>query len=188
MTHVVHKATSILHHQEDDDTSFKDNGFTARLSAMTHFLAKYNFLYRTKTNEATKSPAEVYKEASAFMMRARLCLCGPHRDPHFIWNMDQTPVYFSYHHLCTFAKHEIKNVHVRKSTSDTRRATCVLTCTAAGDFLCPMLIYKGKAMGLIARREFQRHNPTSIYACQASVWMYEVCMCVFGHRFRMSYC
>jgi len=44
MTHVVHKATSILHHQEDDDTSFKDNGFTARLSAMTRFLAKYNFL------------------------------------------------------------------------------------------------------------------------------------------------
>ena len=28
MSHVVYKATSILHHQEDD-TAFKDNGFTA---------------------------------------------------------------------------------------------------------------------------------------------------------------
>jgi hypothetical protein len=39
-----------------------------------------------------------------------------------------------------------------------------------------MLIYKGKATGLIATREFQRHDPTSIYACQASAWMDEVCM------------
>ncbi len=39
-----------------------------------------------------------------------------------------------------------------------------------------MLIYKGKAMGLIARREFQQHDPTSIYACQAAAWIDEVCM------------
>ena len=89
MSHVVYKATSILHHQEDD-ASFKDNGFKARLLAVTRFLVKYDFVYRTKTNEATKSPAEVYEEASAFMARARPCLCGPHRDPHYIWNMDQT--------------------------------------------------------------------------------------------------
>ena len=175
MSNVVYKATSILHHQEDD-AAFKDNGFTARLSAVTRFLARYDFVYRTKTNEATKSPAEVYEEASAFMARARPSLRGPHRDPHFIWNMDQTPVYFSYHRSRTLAERGIRTVHVRKSTSDTRRATCALTCTAAGDFLRPMLIYKGKATGLIATREFQRHDPTSIYACQAAAWMDEVCM------------
>ena len=90
--------------------------------------------------------------------------------------MDQTPVYFLYHHSHTLAKCGIKTVHVRKSTSDTRRATCALTCTAAGDFLRPMLIYKGKATGRIARREFDRHDPTSIYACQAAAWMGKVCM------------
>jgi len=95
MSHDMYKATLILHHQEDN-VSFKDNGFTARLSAVTRFLAKYDFVYRTKTNKATKSPVEVYEEVSAFMVRARPCLRGPHRDPHFIWNMDQTPVYFSY--------------------------------------------------------------------------------------------
>jgi len=170
ISHVVYQVTSNLHHQEDD-ASFKDNGFTARLSAVTRFPAKYDFVYRTKTNEATKSPAEVYEEASAFMVRAHPCLCGPHRDPHFIWNMDQMPVYFSYHRSRTLAKRGIKTVHLRKSTSDTRRAMCALTCTAAGDFLCPMLIYKGKVTGLIARREFQQHDPTSIYACQAAAWM-----------------
>ena len=153
MSHVLYKATLILHHQEDD-ASFKDNGFTVRLLAMTHFLAKYDFVYRTKTNEATKSPVEVYEEAPTFMVRAHPCLRGPHCDPHFIWNMDQTSVYFSYHRSCTLAKHGIKTVHVWKSTSDTKRATCALTCMAAGSFLCPMLIYKEKAAGLIARREF----------------------------------
>jgi len=94
MSHVVYKATSILSHQQEDNasSSFKDNGFDARLSAVSRFLGKYNFVYRTKTNEATKSPAEVYEEASAFMERVRPSLCGPHRDPNFIWNMDQTPV------------------------------------------------------------------------------------------------
>ncbi len=121
---------------------------------MSRFLGKYNFVYRTKTNEATKSPAEVYEEASTFMERVRPIVRGPHRDPSFIWNMDQTPVYFSYHRSKTLSKRGIKTVHVRKSTSDTRRATCALTCTAAGEFLRPMLIYKGKATGKIVKTEF----------------------------------
>ena len=32
--------------------------------------------------------------------------------------MDQMPVYFSYHRNKTLAKHGIKTVHVRRSTSD----------------------------------------------------------------------
>ncbi len=143
---------------------------------MTRFLAKYGFVYRTKTNEATKSPAEVYEEATAFMDRSRPSLCGPHCDKHWILNMDQMPVYFSYHRSKTLAKRGIKTVHVRKTTSDTGRATCALTCTAAGDFLRPMLIYKGKAKGNIATRELKHHDPTSVYACQDTPWMDEVCM------------
>jgi hypothetical protein len=154
MSHVIYKATSILSRQQRQDdgasSSFKDNGFDARLPAVSHFLGKYNFVYRTKTNKATKFPAEVYKEATAFMERTCPILRGPHRDPNFIWNMDQTPVYFSYHRSKTLAQRGIKTVHVRKSTSDTRRATCALLCTAAGEFLRPMLIYKGKATGRIA--------------------------------------
>ena len=86
---------------------------------MTRFLAKYNFVYRTKTNEATRSPAEVYEEATAFMARSRPSLRGPHRDKRWIWNMDQTPVYFSYHRNKTLSQRGVKTVHVRKSTSDT---------------------------------------------------------------------
>ncbi len=65
---------------------------------------------------------------------------------------------------------------MRKSTSDILRATCALTCTAACDFLSPMMIYKGKAKGHIATREFQHHGPSLLYACQDAAWMDEVCM------------
>ena len=110
------------------------------------------------------------------MARAHPSLRGPHRDPHFIWNMDQMPVYFLYHRSRTLAKRGIKTVHVRKSTSDTRRATCALTCTAAGQFLRPMLIYKGKAMGKIATTEFQTYPTTHHYRCQKKAWMDEQVM------------
>jgi hypothetical protein len=39
-----------------------------------------------------------------------------------------------------------------------------------------MMIYKGKAKGHIATREFQHHNSSSLYACQDAAWMDEVCM------------
>jgi hypothetical protein len=93
--------------------------------------------------------------------------------------MDQTPVYFSYHRSKTLSKRGIKTVHVRKSTLDTRRATCVLTCMAAGDFLHPMLIFKGKIKGLIAMRELKHYNPTSVYACQDATWT-KRCACFSG--------
>ena len=173
--HVVYKASAILRQHQQENVS-ADKGFEARLKAVTRFLAKYSYVYRTKTNEATRSPAEVYEEATAFMDRSRPSLHGPHRDKRWIWNMDQTPIYFSYHHNKTLAKRGIKTVHVRKSTSDTRRATCALTCTAAGEFLTPMMIYKGKATGRIATREFQHHDPLSLYACQDAAWMDEVRM------------
>jgi hypothetical protein len=90
--------------------------------------------------------------------------------------MDQTPVYFSYHRSKTLSKCGIKTNHVRKSTSDTRRAMCALTCTAAGNFLCLILIFKGKVMGRITTKEIKHYDPTSVYACQDAAWMDKVCM------------
>jgi hypothetical protein len=77
--HVVYKASSILR-QHQQENAFEDKGFETRLKAVTRFLAKYKYVYRTKTNKATRSPAEVYEEANAFMARSRPSLHGPHRD------------------------------------------------------------------------------------------------------------
>ncbi len=111
MHHVVYKASTILR-QHQQENVFADKGFEARLKAVTRFLAKYSYVYHTKTNEATRSPAEVYDEATAFMDRSHPPLHAPHCDKRWIWNMDQTPVYFSYHRNKTLAKRGIKTVHV----------------------------------------------------------------------------
>ena len=68
---------------------------------------------------------------------------------------------------------------MRKSSSQTKRATAALTVTAAGDFLTPMIIFKGKPDGQIARRELPTLDPTSIYACQDAAWMDERCMLIW---------
>jgi hypothetical protein len=47
------------------------------------------------TNVHQHKPEEIEAEASNYMHLICPLLFGPHRDRHFILNMDQTPVYFS---------------------------------------------------------------------------------------------
>ena len=80
--------------------------------------------------------------------------------------MDQTPLNFSYHSSKPLEKWGKKSIHVRKTSSQTKRATAALITAATGDFLMPMIIFKGKKDGFIACRELPTFNLTSIYACQ----------------------
>ncbi len=100
---------------------------------------KHDYVYCMKTNEATPAPQEVYDEAWEFMKLSLI------RD--WIFNMDQTPLHFLYHRSKTYAKHGTKMIHVRKTSNRTKRATGVLTVTAAGNLLMPMIIFKGKLNG-----------------------------------------
>jgi len=59
-----------------------------------------------------------------------------------------------------------KSVVIRTSTNNTRRATVVLTITAAGYQLVPMVVYKGTENGTIKKQELQHHRPTCIYETQ----------------------
>ena len=127
-------------------------------------MRKHKYVYRIWTNEATGAPQDVIDEAMDFMAESRPLLVGPHRDPRWIWNMDQTPLSSSYQSSRTLAKRGVKMVNVRKTTDGTKRATCVLTVTAAGNLLTPMLIFKGKPNGHIAKKELPTHDLMSIYA------------------------
>jgi hypothetical protein len=133
-----------------------------------------------RTKEATRAPAVVAGEALAFLLATCPSLVGPHRDKRYIFNMDQTPLWFSYHRSKTLQKKGAKTVHVRKSTNDTCRATAALMCTAAGNFLRPMIIFKGTAKGRIMKNELPTFNPTSDYLCQNNSWMDERCMLVWA--------
>ncbi len=119
---------------------------------------------------------EVYQEAQEFLEFTRPLIHGPHRDQHWIFNMDQTPLYFLYHSLKTYEKHVSKMIHVCKMSNGTKRATGAFTITADGDFLMPMIIFKGKPGGMIEKKELPKFDPSSIYAFQDAAWMDEQCM------------
>jgi len=169
-TLVSFKASSLLR------ATFGQKSFNARLKAVQRFMRKHKYVYRLRTNEATRAPQDVIDEATDFIAETRPLLVGPHRDPRWIWNMDQTPLHFSYQSSKTLAKRGSKTVNVRKTTDGTKRATLALTVTAAGDFMTPMIIFKGEANGHIVKNELPHHDPTSIYACQKAAWMDERCM------------
>jgi hypothetical protein len=137
------------------------------------FLEKQSLVYRMGTKVSQRLPTEVCQEATEFQEFIRPMLIGPERCPHWIINMDQTPVFFSMHPKKTLEILGTKTVVIRTSTNDTKRATVALTITAAGDQLVPMVVYKGTENGTIKKRELQNHHPTCIYETQHNAWMDE---------------
>jgi hypothetical protein len=143
-TLVAFKASALL-----CDT-FGPKSLNARLKAVGRFMRKHNYVYRCATHEAARALAEVSEEAKEFLEETRPLLEGPHRDCRFIFNMDQTPLFFLCESSRTLTKRGEKTIFVRKSSNSTKRATAALTVTAAGDFLTPMVIFKGTPTGLIS--------------------------------------
>ena len=122
------------------------------------------------------TPHEMYTQALDFLETTRLLLLGSHCNKRYIWNMDQMPIWFSYHCSKTLAKQGTKTIHVCKTSSNTKRATAALTVLAAGEWLKSMVIFKGQPRGQISPKELKICNPSAFYACQKTVWMDETCM------------
>jgi hypothetical protein len=92
-TLILFKASALL------QATFGDKSFNAKFKAVACFMKKHDYVYRCAINEATRAPAEVYEDAHSFLEEVRPILLGPHRDRCWIFNMDQTPLNFSYHSL-----------------------------------------------------------------------------------------
>jgi hypothetical protein len=129
-----------------------------------------------------RPPHEVYEEAREFVELTHPLFLGPHRGRHWIFNMDQMPIHFLYQSSKTYVKHGTKTLHVRKTSNGMKRTMGALTVTAAGDFLMPMIFFKGKLNGKIAKYELKNFNPTSIYACQDAAWMDKRCMVMWVEK------
>jgi len=152
---------------------FSEKSLMARYSALRRFIAKHSLVYRMGTHESQRHPEEVQEEVQDFMAEMRKMVVGPHRDPCFIINMDQTPVYFSMNAKTTLDIVGRKTIHVRKSTNDTKRATVAVTITASGEILPAYVIFKGEPNGRIAKEEFITYPQQHFYACQKNAWMDE---------------
>jgi hypothetical protein len=88
LAQVVFKASALLH-------SFGAKTFEARFQAVSCFLGQHGYVYCMTANEATRPPHEVYaQQALDFLATTRLLLVSPHHNKRYIWNMDQTPLWF----------------------------------------------------------------------------------------------
>jgi len=134
------------------------------------------------THESQKHPSESINEGTDFMVMIREVVSQPNRSQHFIINMDQTPVYFTMHPKKTIEKKGKRIVNLRKSTGDTKRATFAMCVTASGRKLKPLLVFKGKPNGRIAKTEFPTFSNEIEYACQDSAWMDEGVMLQWAQK------
>jgi hypothetical protein len=75
---------------------FNKKHLIVRTSAVKQFVHAHSLVYRMGTHESQRKPDEVAAEAEAsdYMGVMRQICKGPHRNWHFIMNMDQTPVLF----------------------------------------------------------------------------------------------
>ena len=129
----------------------------------------------------------MYAQALDFLVATCRLFVGPHRNKWYIWNMDQTPLWFSYYCSKTLAKQGTKMIHVRKTSSDTKRVTAVLTVLGAGEWLKPIIIFKGQPRGRIAWKELKTSDPLAFYACQKAAWMDKTCMICWIHLVLKDY-
>jgi hypothetical protein len=121
-------------------------------------------------------PEEVEAEASNYMHLICPLLFGPHRDRHFILNMDQTPVYFL---MSTKRALELvgkKTIHICTLTNNTRWAAMAVMITGDSRVLPLMITFKGKHDRHMARSEFAMYMAGHHYCSQKAVWMNEQVM------------
>jgi hypothetical protein len=129
------------------------------------------------THESQRKPEEVEGEAKDYMRLIRPFVIGNNRDPRFILNMDQTPVYFLMNSKCTLELIGKKTIHICTSTNDTKRDTVVVTIVGDGTVLPSVVVFKGKTNGRIAKKVQNVPNiPSLHYHCQDAVWMDETVM------------
>ena len=121
---------------------FREKTITARHSAMHRFINVHGFVHWMGTHFSQCQPSEMEEIAADFICVTWEKLQMSCRDESYIINMDQTPVPFSY----DLKKIEVigqRTIHIRKSTSNTKCATCVLTVTASGKMITPLFVFKG---------------------------------------------
>ena len=123
---------------------FREKSMVARHSAVRRFINVHGFIHRMGTHLSQHQPSGMEEIASDFVRVTREKLEMSCRNEDYIINMDQTPVPFSYDPKKTIEVVGRRTIHIRKSTCDTKRATCALTVTASGKMITPLFVFKGK--------------------------------------------
>lgn len=93
--------------------------------------------------------------------------------PSRLINMDETAIFFDSAPTRSIARKGAKCIHMCESSSSTVRCTVLLSITASGEKLPPLIIFKGTTTGRIATRELSepgRYPSRQHHICQPNAW------------------
>ena len=155
---------------------FCEKSRSAQYYIVRRFIKIHGLVYRMGTHVSQCALAETDSEACDFIVVTRPKVSDPCRHQDYVLNMDQTPIPFSSNQKSTLEIIGQRTVHVRKSTSNKKQATCALTIMASGKMLDPLVVFKGKPNGRIVTHEFPEIPDGILYTCQDNPWMDEKVM------------
>ena len=125
--------------------TFRRKSNAARDASVRRWLHSHRFSIRVSTHESQRNPQETMDMSIAYIESLRPRLLIPGREKRWVFNMDQTPLFFSMTPRRTLAQTGSRTVNVRSSSSSTMRVTVAVTITADGGVLKPMIVYKGSS-------------------------------------------
>ena len=152
------------------DPEVRRKSASARYACIRRRMRSHSLVMRAKTHDAQRPPGEVIQDAKYFMEDIRPIVAT--RNKKYVLNMDQTPVFFSMVPRTTLQPQGSRSVNVWSSSGSTIRCTVAVTVTAAGEYLTPLIVFKGTENGRI-NRELSTYQTDCFYATQERAWMDE---------------
>lgn len=143
------------------------------------FYKRHSLVFRQKTSVAQKLPKDLEQQIDRFKSTVRDLRAKTDVPPEVLGNMDETPVYFDMLPGKTVEKKGEKTVKVRTTGSEKCHITAVLTATADGQFLPPMIIFKGKTQRTIKKLKVPKGF---LVATQEKAWMDDTLMLQYIDR------
>ena len=137
-------STEMLKQQAKVAITKTNPGFKASDGWAQKFKRRHNLVMRARTSMAQKLPGDLESKVVSFRDQVRSVRSRTDIDYALLGTMDETPVFFDIVPGRTIEVRGRKTVQVRTTGAEKRHLTIVLSCTANGDILPPMIIFKGK--------------------------------------------
>ena len=144
--------------------------FTASDGWVRGFLRRHNLVLRSRTSIAQTLPADLEEKNTRFRQDVYFVRSNGDFSYDMIANMDETPIFFDTVPSKTVDRKGKKSIKVRTTKSEKRRITAVLACTATGDMLAPMVVFKGTTNRCVSG---VRSSEGTLVSYQKKAWIDE---------------
>ena len=128
---------------------FLQRSYSARLMAISRFLAKNSLTHRVATHKAQREPGKVCAEALAHLEVQVPRANDPSRHQDYVLNMDQTPAYMAMDPRDTIDFVGARTINLRSAANESQRVTVAVTIAASGRRIPSMVVFKGEFIFIV---------------------------------------